>query len=62
MIKVYFETPKNSYAELVAIFDSEETYIACLPSLKKLAKENGFQYVTDTVEDAEISDLKNNGF
>lgn len=26
MIVVYFETPNNSYAEIVAVFDSEEMY------------------------------------
>jgi hypothetical protein len=39
MVKVYFET--GGYAKLVAIFDSEETYNACLPALEKLRKKHG---------------------
>jgi hypothetical protein len=53
MIKVYFEI-KQKYAELVAIFDSEETYAVCLPSLEKLALENGFDIVTESI-DEEVS-------
>ena len=55
MVKVYFET--DSYCELVAIFDSEQTYNACYESLEKLAKDNGFTYVTESVEDE--LDIKN---
>ena len=36
MIIVYFET--NGYAEQVAQFKDEAVYIACLPTLEKLAK------------------------
>lgn len=46
-VKVYFET--EGYAELVAIFDSSETYNACLPALEKLAKKNGFTKVTESI-------------
>ena len=53
MIKVYFET--DGYAELVAIFDSEETYSACYESLEALAKANNFLYVT---EETSINELK----
>ena len=34
MIKVYFES--GTHAELVAIFDSEDLYMACLPILEKI--------------------------
>ena len=37
MIKVYFES--NSHSELVATFESEGLYMACLPSLEKAASE-----------------------
>jgi len=50
MIKVYFEI-EQKYAELVAIFDSEETYAVCLPSLEKLALANGFDIVTESVDE-----------
>lgn len=56
MVKVYFET--DSYSELVAVFDSEETYHVCLPSLEKMAEENGFDRVTESVdEEKEINQL-----
>lgn len=51
VVKVYFET--SGYAELVAKFDSEETYDACLPALEALAKENGFDFVSESIEDEE---------
>ena len=38
MVKVYFELNNGKYAELVAIFDDEETYNVCLPALEKLCK------------------------
>jgi hypothetical protein len=50
MIKVYFER-KQKYAELVANFDSEETYAVCLPSLEELALNNGFDLVTESVDE-----------
>jgi len=38
MIKVYFESKSTS--EQIAWFEDEETYMACVPSLEKLAKEH----------------------
>ena len=46
-VKVYFET--EGYAELVAIFDSEQTYLVCLPALEALANKNGFTKVTESL-------------
>jgi len=57
MVKVYFETANGSYAEVVAIFDDEETYAACLPALEKLAKKHNFAKVTESLEDKSISDV-----
>ena len=45
MIKVYFES--SSHAELAATFESEEDYMACLPSLEKRALSLGM-IVTET--------------
>ena len=45
MIKVYFEG--RGYAEMVAKFDTEETYMACLPALEVLAQQMGFDCVTE---------------
>jgi hypothetical protein len=38
IIEVYFES--KGWAEVVATFIDEETYIKCLPALELLAKEN----------------------
>lgn len=51
MVKVYFELDNGKYAELVAIFDDEETYDACLPALEKLAKKNNFDLVTESIDE-----------
>ena len=56
MIKVYFET-ENWYCIPVAYFDDEETYNACLPALEKLAEESRM-FVTESVTDEDISELK----
>ena len=61
MVKVYFETPNNSYAERVATFKTEELYIACLPILKAEAKKQNF-IVTESVEEAEIKDKQKDLF
>ena len=62
MVKVYFENlganGTSNYAELVAIFDSEEMYDVCLPALEKEAKNAGM-IITESVEDEiEIYELK----
>jgi hypothetical protein len=46
MIKVYFEN--SVAAELVATFESEDTYIACLPALEKQCKDEGYSIVTES--------------
>jgi len=48
MIRVYFE--RGYASEEVAMFYDNETYIACLPSLKELAKKQRWERVTETVE------------
>ena len=50
MIRVYFES--NAHAELVATFESEELYIACLPTLEQLASEQRM-IVTETIDEHE---------
>lgn len=54
MVKVFFEMDNGKYAELVAIFDDEETYDACLPALEKLCKKHHFDLITESVNE-EIS-------
>lgn len=53
MVTVFFEMD-NGYAEIVAKFDNEETYMACLPALELLAGQNGFDRVTETVNEEEF--------
>ena len=50
MIRVYFE--KWLSAEQVATFESESHYIACLPTLEELAKQEGWTHVTEREEEA----------
>jgi len=52
MIKVYFET--DSTSELVATFEHESHYIACLPVLEKLAKQEKWARVTES--DVDLND------
>jgi hypothetical protein len=47
MLNVYFE--KNSCASLVAAFDDEHLYIACLPILERECEARGFDMVTESV-------------
>jgi hypothetical protein len=55
MIKVYFES--RSHAELVAIFDREEVYIACLPALEKLAMESRMIVTESVDEESNLNEL-----
>ena len=48
MINVYFE--RGYASEEVAKFHDEETYMACLPSLKKLATKQKWERVTENIE------------
>ena len=48
MIRVYFET--DSVSEQVATFESESHYIACLPVLEELAKQEKWARVTESDE------------
>ena len=57
MVKVYFEMDNGGYAELVAIFDDEETYSDCFPALDKLRKKHGFDLITESIEDKTILEL-----
>ena len=56
MVRVYFETPNNGYADKVAIFDNEELYMACLPQLEASAKELRM-IVTESIDEKNIKYL-----
>lgn len=55
MVKVYFES--HGHAELVAIFERDELYNACLPTLEQIAGEANMT-VTESVEDSSLRDLE----
>ena len=57
MIKVYMET--SAVAELVAIFDDEETYLACLPGLKFIKYKDNWDLITESVEEITLNELIN---
>lgn len=51
MVKVYFETESPAYAELIAVFDDEETYEACFPALDKLREKHGFDFISESIDE-----------
>jgi len=55
MIRVYFET--DSVSEQVATFEDESHYIACLPVLEELAKQEKWARVTES--DVDLNDEAN---
>lgn len=54
MITVYFETIRPKYAEVVAKFESSEIYETCLPALETLCKDQGFDIITESIDDQEL--------
>jgi hypothetical protein len=46
-VAVYFEAPSG--AHMVAQFDEEATYMACLPALEALASQQGYT-VTESLD------------
>ena len=58
VIKVYFESSVG--AEVVAVFDDEETYNACYPALKKSAEKHHWDMVTESiVDEVSMDDILN---
>jgi hypothetical protein len=63
MVKAYFEstkdgiTPDGKWAELVAIFDNENTYSICIEVLEKYAEQLNM-VLTESVEEQSIDDIK----
>ena len=49
MVKVYFEG--KGTAEWVATFTNEETYIKCLPILEEEMKNEGWEFITESIEE-----------
>jgi hypothetical protein len=57
-IVVYFETPNNSYAEVVAQFSDDDLYNACLPVLEAQAKAQGYIVTESMREDEQVTDAE----
>jgi len=55
MIKVYFES--RNHAELVAVFDNEQTYNICLPSLEKEAEKARMIVTESVIDECDIDEL-----
>ena len=55
-VKVYFEVI-GSHSELVAIFNSEETYNACLPALEAMAGARGMVVTESVCEEGSLEDI-----
>jgi hypothetical protein len=47
LINVYFES--NTHAELIAQFNNEDIYMACVPALEKLAEQENL-FLTESIE------------
>lgn len=54
MVTVYFEMERPKYAEIVAKFDDEETYHACLPALEILCKKHNFDFISESITEEEL--------
>lgn len=52
MIKVYLTTTR--YAEHVCNVADDEVYKKLLPVLEKLAKDNGYDMVTESVDERDL--------
>jgi urate oxidase len=57
-IVVYFETPNNSYAEVVAHFADDDLYNACLPILEAQAQPQGYIVTESVREDEEVTNAE----
>ena len=44
---VYFET--NGYAEKICTFVNEDIYLECLPTLERIAKSEGFDFISESL-------------
>lgn len=53
MIRVYFEDQKHLTAELFAVFEREEDYMALLPAITKLAEKSRMVVAESVVDEEE---------
>jgi hypothetical protein len=57
VITVFFENESPSHADIVAQFDSEELYMACLPALETMAKSMNM-LVSESVKEDEHLEVR----
>ena len=57
VITVFFENESPSHADIVAQFDSEELYMACLPALETMAKSMNM-FVSESVKEDEHLEVR----
>jgi len=50
VITVFFENESPAHADMVAKFQSEELYMACLPALEAMAKSMNM-FVSESVDE-----------
>jgi len=58
-VVVYFEAMVGAHT--AAQFDTEETYMACLPALEALAKSKGY-IVTESIDEEALTETDNEDF
>jgi hypothetical protein len=57
VITVFFENESPAHADIVAQFDSEELYMACLPALETMAKSMNM-FVSESVNEDEHLEVR----
>jgi hypothetical protein len=55
MVQVFFE--HGNFTELVAVFDNEMMYLACLPALNREAEKVGAKLIESMIDDKFIKEL-----
>jgi len=56
MINVFFGTASGSSMDIVAKFEDDEIYNACLPSLERLARRDKLVVIESVVEDKSLEE------
>ena len=56
MVRVYFETKNQGYADKMAIFETEELYMACLKVLEIEANKHRM-IITESIDEKSIKYL-----
>lgn len=57
MVKIYFQSTKNSYCELFAVFNSEEDYVDMLEAIHSIRKKRGYDILTEVIYDTSFEEF-----